>query len=579
MACDFFHQQPHPETNETACTWLTPDAAPLRPADTRPASVCAGGYFQGTFYLAVVWKDQPQSVTLLQGKSISQLTVARCFDADAAVRTLSLTAEGETLLLGIHAEYLRIYDALKGTEIIALKVKADSAVLNMVQDTRYLVADGIITQLGMDWKPLDTCRLRAASTAEDEYALERRDALEMENRDCPGTIGGMLFCYRGWVYYACGDVFNRCGTPHTDTFLCRAKSWKGPYTRRYLTIPCGGGASFFTDDQDHLYAAIIGQEDSVVRGKAAILPLEMTDEGFIRPVRTAITEKTITATMHPLSVCDSIRDSFLYACPDGWYYLTGTTKTPHQGYWQGTSGIRLWRTKDFSGFESLGIVYDYSDCPDAWQAKVSPGHNAWAPEIVYDHGTYWITYSTAPGCGLLKSISGKPEGPYQDMGRVVMRGIDSGFFQEDDKLYLIWQNGMLARLNSICTSFEQEPTLLMPIDGQEVGYEGAGLIRVDGRYVLYAAEWNGDLRMDGSYDMMYSTADTLMGPYSPRRVLVPHGGHGSLFYDHDGHLCFSLFGNDRTASFRHAVGIGRIHVSYENGEMLLSPDNWQPPTI
>lgn len=63
----------------------------------------------------------------------------------------------------------------------------------------------------------------------------------------------------------------------------------------------------------------------------------------------------------------------------------------------------------------------------------------------------------------------------------------------------------------------------MPTDGQEVGYEGAGLIRVDGRYVLYAAEWNGDLRMDGSYDMMYSTADALMGPYSPRRVLVPHG--------------------------------------------------------
>lgn len=248
---------------------------------------------------------------------------------------LSLTVEGETLLLGIHAEHLRIYEALKGTEIIALKVNAASAVLSMVQDTRYLVADGIITQLGMDWKPLDTCRLQAASTAEDAYALERRDALEMENRDCPGTIGGMLFCYRGWVYYACGDVFNRCGTPHTDTFLCRAKSWKGPYTRRYLTIPCGGGASFFTDDQDHLYAAIIGQEDSVVRAKAAILPLEMADEGFIRPVRTAITEKTITATMHPLSVCDSIRDSFLYACPDGWYYLTGTTKTPHQGYWQG----------------------------------------------------------------------------------------------------------------------------------------------------------------------------------------------------------------------------------------------------
>lgn len=573
MTCDFFHQQPHPETNETACTWLTPDAKPLRPVDERPASAVAGSFFQGTYHLAVAWREQPQTVALLQGETIDRLREARAFSAAGQVRTLSLAVDGQRLLLGIHGEDFRVYDVMEQAEIAVLPIRAASATLSVVEGVRLLVADGRIIHLGPAWEQLDTREMQAASTAQDTYPMERRDALDMADSTCPGTLGAMLFAHGGHVYYACGDEFHRCASAHTDTFLCRAEGWQGPYSRRYLAIPSGGGASFFTGEGGRLYAAIIGREDSVVRGRAAIVPMEMAEEGFIRPERSSITEAAPTARMRPVPVCDAIRDSFVYASPDGWYYLTGTTKTPRAGYWQGTSGIRLWRTKDFNGFEELGIVYDYGRDDACWQAQVSGGHNAWAPEITYYQGTYWITYSTAPGCGLLKSVSGKAEGPYQDMGRVVMRGIDSGFFQEDGRLYLVWQNGRLARFNQGCTSFDQEPVLLLPTDGQEVGYEGAGLIRVGEKYVLYAAEWNGDRRIDGTYDMMYSTADALTGPYSPRRVLVPHGGHGSLFFDHEGRLCYSLFGNDRTSAFRHGVGIGRIRIAYENGELALSPED------
>ena len=399
----------------------------------------------------------------------------------------------------------------------------------------------------------------STTDADRDHFNARRDALALEGRTVPGDHGS-LFAYGNKVYYASRDDFFRCHMANSDTFLCEANSWRGPWSRRYLAIPNGGSACFFTSSEGTLYAAMVGAAPhSAVPRKAALLPMEAVEDGFLRPSRQVITETLPGACIQPLPMWDEIRDSFVYRCEtDGWYYITGTTKRPGGTYWSRTSGIRLWRTKDFVSFESFGVVYDYLAQPDSWQEQVSRAANTWAPEIIFHEGTFWLTYSTSPGCGLLKSITGRPEGPYQDMGRVVMKGIDSGFYQENGTLYLIWQNGHIAPFNAGCTTFMQEPVLLLPEDGQQVGYEGAGVIKYRGKYILYAAEWNGDLRIDGTYDMMYSVSDSLMGPYCPRRLLVPHGGHGSLFIGPDGGLWFSMFGNDRTAAFRHGIGVGKI---------------------
>ena len=575
MIHDFYHQQPHPETNETACTWLSHDAVPLEALDDRSAIACAGAFYRGKFVIAVTFSENSSDIEWLTGDNIRSFSHRSILTIKKPVKQVSLSVVHDTLYLGVYTEgMLYLFKGFEGDFIAEIPTNAESAAVCHVQNEWFFIEDGILSKLDENWHAKEQSKIIAMNTSLDRYPLERKDALELESRDSPGTLGGMLFSYQNSVYYACADVFFRCAASHTDTFLCRASTWNGLYSRRYLVIPCGGPACFFADCQENLYAVFIGQEDSVVRGRAAIFPLLFSEEySLLSPPRELIMEKTITAGMLPIAVEQHIRDSFVYACPDGWYYLTGTTKNSGS-YWKGTSAIRLWRTKDFSDFEKLGIVYDYSLYDNAWQKQISPIHNAWAPEIIFYNGTFWITYSTAPGCGLLKSVSGKPEGPYQDMGRVVMHGIDSGFFMDGEQLYLVWQNGMIAPFNQDCTSFKEEPRLLLPQDGQEVGYEGAGIIRVERKYVLYAAEWNGDLRIDGTYDMMYSTADHLIGPYSPRRVLVPHGGHGSLFWSREGQLRFSMFGNDRTAAFRHSVGIGNIKISYnEIGELILTPDD------
>ena len=72
-------------------------------------------------------------------------------------------------------------------------------------------------------------------------------------------------------------------------------------------------------------------------------------------------------------------------------------------------------------------------------------------------GTFWLTYSMpgwdgtgkTSGSGLLKSTSGKPEGPYQDMqpGERLGDEIDASLFEDDDgTMYFLWHSGKIARL-------------------------------------------------------------------------------------------------------------------------------------
>jgi beta-xylosidase len=197
----------------------------------------------------------------------------------------------------------------------------------------------------------------------------------------------------------------------------------------------------------------------------------------------------------------------------------------------------------------------------------------WAPEIAFIRGTFWITYSLKGGStGLLKSVSGTAAGPYIDMGRLTDRHIDSSLFaDEDGEVYYVWQDGWIARMKPDMTGFAEHPRKLLTVDGTTVGYEGAFIVKYRGKYLLGAAEWNGDERVDGTYDMMVSVSDRLYGPYSPRQVAVPHGGHGTMFVNRDGELMATLFGNDRTAPFRTKLGIVRLECRFERGGAVIFP--------
>lgn len=565
---DFLNRQPHPETDESACTHYTAGAAPLKPVIEAEALACAGAYINGQYHLLVIPADAPELAEHYIGASPD------CFQKDelvirlaAPIRSISFLLQPETPLLCVYADKVYFFN-LNGVCKAVLPFDGRSATACWYHGTALLVTEEKIYRLTdqLTLSNREPYPVRAMPCRVDN----RTDMLWQTRRDDPGTRGGSVFCWNGRAFYVCCDSFGRCARENLDTFICEIYGLERPFSRRYLAIPNGGEACLFVGKEEKIYAAFVGKTpSSCVYKKAAVLPMDMASGQFLRPSGNAFLESTPSAQLTKIQGVDLLRDSFLFSAPDGWYYLTGTSLGSGRSHLAGTSAIRLWRSKDLKTFEPLGVVYDYRHTPSSWQNHISRDLNSWAPEMAFHAGTYWITYSTSPGCGLLKSVSGKPEGPYQDMGRVVHRGIDSGFFQDGDTLYLIWQNGWIAPLSDDGREMLKEPVLLLPRDGQEVGYEGVGLIKVKGKYILYASEWNGDFRIDGSYDMMYSVADHILGPYSPRRCLVPHGGHSCLFYDHNGILRYTIFGNDRTAPFRRGLGIGRVAVQEEDGVLTL----------
>jgi xylan 1,4-beta-xylosidase len=260
-----------------------------------------------------------------------------------------------------------------------------------------------------------------------------------------------------------------------------------------------------------------------------------------------------------------MRDPSVCRAPDGNYYLTGTSP-PFWGF-NNQNGIRVWKSPDLKSWQPLGTVWRYGRSP--WHAKyLAAKKPLWAPEIHYAKGTFWLTYSMpgwdgggkTSGSGLLKSTSGKADGPYVDMQPAAPLGdeIDASLFEDDDgSMYFLWHSGKIARLKSDMsglaepyhwlkmTASDSNPHhhsgLCAGIHGAKsfdhVGYEGMYLFKANGRYYFTCSEI-----YDGRYSCMAATSKTIYGPYSPRYEAIPHGGHNTFFQDAKGAWWSTYFG-------------------------------------
>ncbi len=292
-----------------------------------------------------------------------------------------------------------------------------------------------------------------------------------------------------------------------------------------------------------------------------------------------------------------LRDTSICRGPDGTWYMTGTVEP----FWKFNEGIKVWKSQDLTNWEPLGFVWKYGGSP--WHKPYLAAQKPlWAPEIHYLKGTFWLTYSLPgwkagdpkgtdaknSGSGLLKSTSGKAEGPYVDVQPDARLGdeIDASLFQDDDgSVYFLWHSGKIAKLKPDMSglaepyrwlkSTEADPKhhagLCAGIFGKDafdhVGFEGMFIFKEHGRYHLCCAEV-----FEGRYSCMSATATNLFGPYGARYEAIPHGGHNMFFHDERGQWWSSYFGSDRSAPWRERAGIlpvaidsdGRIHPTRSN---------------
>jgi hypothetical protein len=286
-----------------------------------------------------------------------------------------------------------------------------------------------------------------------------------------------------------------------------------------------------------------------------------------------------------------LRDTSICRGPDGTWHMTGTVEP----FWAFNQGIKVWSSKDLTNWTALGFVWKYGGSPwhKLYFEKKKP---LWAPEIHFLKGTFWLTYSLpgwdgtgkTSGCGLLKSTTGKAEGPYQDMHPDERLGdeIDASLFQEDDgTVYFLWHSGKIARLKPDLsglaepyrwlktTASDPDPKhhsgLCAGIFGKDsfdhVGYEGMFVFKADGRYHLSCAE-----NFEGRYSSTIATATNLFGPYGPRYEALPHAGHNTFFQDAQGRWWSTYFGSDSKAPWQERPGVLPIEFGPEGRIRPLS---------
>ena len=252
-----------------------------------------------------------------------------------------------------------------------------------------------------------------------------------------------------------------------------------------------------------------------------------------------ITEKKARLQAHDrafLTLNERVRDPFIQRGPDGYYYLTGTTAGSH---WGDTVGIRLWRSRDLAQWEDMGFVWElYKDGREqgSWhfsQAVRDPGqlnpYAIWAPEIHFMNGTWWIPHCmNVGGHGLLKSRSGRPEGPYEALPMIQGHHIDAHLYEEDGVYYYLFQADYLARMTDDMSTLDEEPVRLKHDGNHRMGYEGILMLKINDKYVFIASGRYG-YEPTNTYDLYYAISDNLYGPYGKRRMALKNAGHGNLF--------------------------------------------------
>jgi beta-xylosidase len=259
-----------------------------------------------------------------------------------------------------------------------------------------------------------------------------------------------------------------------------------------------------------------------------------------------------------------VQDPHIARAEDGTYYLTGTTDIntfdPKYADFQNNDGVRLWKSKDLKTWEDAGLVFDLSKArgqfaqytKGRWiehlRAVPSQPDKPWsrgvtAPEIHRVKDNWWIVFAlNDQDIGLLKSKTGAPEGPYEEVGRLtnLFLGGDGSLFEDSDgKVYFVWGEGYIAPMKDDMSDIADKPkSLQMAIAGfpqksplpDQTGARGATIYKEGGTYRFVYSAWN---RRDGKgrFDTVVCESKSLLGPYSKPKMLVPDAGPVSVFRD------------------------------------------------
>jgi beta-xylosidase len=256
------------------------------------------------------------------------------------------------------------------------------------------------------------------------------------------------------------------------------------------------------------------------------------------------------------------------------YYLTGTPashKSDPSDDFLSNDGLYLWKSEDLKTWAPLGKVFDlaalnpsdntrkasswnnpllvYFSPPDSLEPRYDRG--ILTPKLYKIGADWWVLFSAGrQQVGLLKSKSGKPEGPYDLEGPTAVHNstaaiLDSGFHdsrtdgymfaydpsifvEEDSSVYLVFGPGWIAKMQpDPGKGLAEKPRLIEIEGGLYAGKGGCQIFKREGKYHLLAAnEWG---------DVIERTAEALQGPYRGAKLAFAQAT-ASVFRDGKGQM-------------------------------------------
>jgi beta-xylosidase len=295
-----------------------------------------------------------------------------------------------------------------------------------------------------------------------------------------------------------------------------------------------------------------------------------------------------------------MRDPVITIGKDGEYILTGTTRSPdnpNPSAIRWNDGLYAWRSYDLKNWEALGLLWKLDDGPE-WirnfhvyypdgaklvrpeefyknipHDTINMRRSLWSPRIIYSkkHNTYlaaccmsfnmgipkdkWIN-PIFGGTFILKSTSGKPEGPYVVTSeRPLTYYIDCRIFEDDDEtLYFIWQDGKIAKLNNKLDAIYEYHSVWHEGFSPEPVKEGIHVFKHNGLYHMVLTMMSHEIegmttynhtghggKNAVSYDAVIATSKSIYGPYGKRYTSITNGGHGNHLMDKNGNWWACVF--------------------------------------
>ena len=185
------------------------------------------------------------------------------------------------------------------------------------------------------------------------------------------------------------------------------------------------------------------------------------------------------------------------------FYLTGTTM-------HAMPGLPILHSRDLVNWSLLAYASDRLDLAPAFRLQGGRdiyGQGIWAPTFRYHQGAFYI-FTNVNGQSTQLFRATDPAGPWTRTAMKRSFHDLSVLFDDDGKVYVIWgyQDLHLAELNSDLTDMVPGTERVIIRKGAGMG-EGVHFYKIDGRYYILSAWYEGRMRMP------CARSDSPLGPY------------------------------------------------------------------